>query len=127
MHTPPPAEAGRGHRIEVLPASDHVTVRLNGQILAETRRPALLLETGLPARHYIPEQDVRMDLLVPSDTTSRCPFKGRATYWSARAGDDVVADVAWEYPDPIPQAAGIARHLCFYDDRVEVSVDEGAG
>ena len=66
---------------------------------------------------------MRTDLLQPTGTHTTCPFKGEASYWSAQVGDEVHEDLVWSYPDPIPQAAEIAGLLCFYPDRVELSVD----
>ena len=92
-------------------------------VLADTASPVALAETGLPLRWYVPPGDVRMELLEPSDTTSVCPFKGTASYWSARLPDGtVVPDVAWGYLDPIPACEAIRGHLCFYDDKASVAV-----
>ena len=68
-------------RVDALPSSRHVRVVIDGQTVAETRRPHLVFETNHPVRYYIPQEDVRMDLLVPSATQSRCPYKGPASYW----------------------------------------------
>jgi uncharacterized protein (DUF427 family) len=112
-----------GHTITTTQGNAHVVVTLGGTKLAESDRPVLLDETGLPTRYYLPAADVRIDLLQPTDTHTTCPFKGEASYWSAQAGGEVHEDLAWSYPDPIPQAAEIAGLLCFYPDRVELTVD----
>src|SRR3954468_5972680 len=72
------------HRVDVFGSDARVTVRANGEIVAESARPKLLFETGLPARAYVPLEDVRGEALIPSDTTTICPYKGTATYWSVR-------------------------------------------
>jgi uncharacterized protein (DUF427 family) len=82
-----------------------------------------LYETGLRTRYYIPKQDVRMDLLEPSPTLTRCPYKGIAHYWSVNAGDHVVEDVVWGYPNPIPECSRIENLLSFYNERVDVYLD----
>ncbi len=74
------------HRVDVLSSSRHVRVVVAGETVAETRRPRLLFETGLPTRYYIPKADVRMDLLEPTATVTQCPYKGKASYWSAGSG-----------------------------------------
>src|SRR4051812_27845151 len=84
------------HRLEVLQTSRHVVVSLEGATLADTTRPIGLFEAGLPPRWYIPQEDVRMDLLTDSDTLTTCAYKGHAAHFSAEAGDDV----AWVYRDP---------------------------
>jgi hypothetical protein len=72
-------------------------------VVAETRRARFLFETRLPTRYYIPPEDVRMDLLLPSETVTRCPYKGQARYYSVKIGDKVVSDLVLTYPDPIPE------------------------
>ncbi|NNN33488.1 DUF427 domain-containing protein [Streptomyces sp. S3(2020)] len=100
-----------GHRITVEKGTAHVRVVHGDQVLAETDRPLVLRETGSPVRYYIPAEDVRLDLLTPSDTHTVCPFKGTASYWSLPDA----ADLVWAYPDPKPGVAEIKDHLCFYD------------
>ena len=112
-----------GHTITTNPSTKHVVVTVGGEKLAETDRPVLLDETGLPTRYYLPREDVRTDLLRPTDTHTTCPFKGQASYWSVEVGGDVYDDLVWSYENPIPQAAEIAGLLCFYPDRAELTVD----
>ena len=100
-------------RIDVLPSSRHVVVSSGGTVLADTTRAVALYETGLPVRWYVPRDDVRLDLLEPSDATSVCAYKGQATYFSLRRhGDDADAvDIAWTYVDPLHEAAA-SRTTC---------------
>lgn len=102
--------ATRGHRITVEPGTEHVRVVHDGQLLAESHRPLVLRETGCPVRYYLPPEDVRTELLSPSDTSTHCPFKGDASYWSLPGA----ADLVWAYPDPKPEVAAIKDHFCFY-------------
>ncbi len=112
-------------RVDILPSSRHVGVVLGGVTIAETRQPRLLIETGLPIRYYIPEQDVRVDLLEPTQTTTRCPYKGQASYWSARVGERVYKDIVWSYRDPLPACLPIASYLSFFNERVDaIYVDD---
>jgi uncharacterized protein (DUF427 family) len=111
-------------RVDILPTSREVVVTLGGVDLARSTHAQALFETGLPARWYVPRVDVRMDLLVPSDTVTHCPYKGRAEHLSARVdGGTVVPDVAWSYPTPLPESERIAGLVAFYDQRVAVTVD----
>jgi uncharacterized protein (DUF427 family) len=112
------------HRVDVLNSSRHVKVSVGGEAVAETRRPRLLFETGLPVRYYIPILDVRMDLLQPSNTISRCPYKGVASYWSVRAGGTIHADLAWSYKSPIPECPKIENLIAFFNERVDLDIDE---
>jgi len=111
------------HRVDVMNSSRHVKVVVEGEVVAETTRPRLLFETGLPTRYYIPKLDVRMDLLEPSDKITACPYKGSASYWSVRAGDHVVRDLVWSYPSPIPECSKIENLLSFFNEKVDIYVD----
>jgi uncharacterized protein (DUF427 family) len=93
--------------------------------VAESRRPALLFETGLPTRYYLPKADVRMDRLVPTETETRCPYKGVASYYAARVGPTVVADIAWCYRHPIPECSKIENLVAFYNERVDAIYVDG--
>ena len=113
-------------RVDVLHSSRHVQVVVAGTLVAETRRPALLFETGLPTRYYLPKADVRLDLLVPMDTETRCPYKGLASYYAAVVGPTVVPDIAWCYRHPIPECSKIENLICFFDERVDALYVDGA-
>jgi uncharacterized protein (DUF427 family) len=91
--------------------------------IAETEKPTLLFETGLPTRYYVPMTHVRMDLLTPSESVSHCPYKGTAEYWSLRTEDGIRRDVAWSYPTPLPESQKIAGLISFYPEKVDVYVD----
>jgi len=91
--------------------------------VAETDRPVLLFETGLPTRYYIPKLDVRMDLLAPTSTVTRCPYKGVASYWTIQVGGKAYPDFVWSYPSPIPELPKIENLLCFYNEKVDLYVD----
>ena len=112
------------HRVDVLNSSRHVRVIVGGEVLAETRRPRLVFETGLPTRYYIPRQDVRLDRLVPSETVTQCPYKGKTVHFSIQAADRLLPDMAWSYPFPIAECPKIENLICFYDERVDaIEVD----
>ncbi|MET0448548.1 MAG: DUF427 domain-containing protein, partial [Aeromicrobium sp.] len=91
------------HRTDVRPSSRTVTVRIGDAVVAESRHALVLSETGLPNRWYVPVEDIRTELFVPTDTTTHCPYKGDASYWTYRPGDggDDVVDVAWSYQKPL--------------------------
>jgi uncharacterized protein (DUF427 family) len=110
-------------RTDVLDSSRHVRVEIAGETVAETTRARVLFETGLPPRWYIPAEDVRSDLLVPSDTRSGCAYKGWASYHSVRVGDHEEPDVVWHYAEPLRGAEGIRDRLCFFNERVDLYVD----
>ena len=107
------------HRVDTLRSSRRVEVFIAGERVAHSIRPLLLFETSLPIRYYLPFSDVRTDLLTASDTITRCPWKGVARYWS----HPEVPDVAWSYPDPIPENPKIKDLVSFYNERVDIVLD----
>jgi uncharacterized protein (DUF427 family) len=110
------------HRIDVLPSSRPVRLELEGEVLAVSSRPALLFETMLPARYYLPRADVTAEL-VPSSTRTWCAYKGQASYFSAQVGGRLVPDIAWSYPDPRHDADRVRDLIAFFDERVDVTLD----
>ena len=110
-------------RVDVLNSSRHVRVEVEGETIADTRRLRMLFETGLPTRYYIPKVDIRMDLMKPTDTKTRCPYKGEASYWSVEAGGKVLKDLAWSYPQPIPECPKIEGLVSFFNEKVDIYVD----
>jgi uncharacterized protein (DUF427 family) len=107
------------HRITTRQGSERVVVSRGGVVLAESSRPLVLSERGLPDRYYLPREDVRMDLLTPSEHTSHCPFKGDASYFSA----DGAKDAFWVYEQPIEGREDIAGLVAPWPGRVDVSVE----
>lgn len=112
-------------RIDVVHSSRHVQVIVGGETVADTRRPRLLFETGLPIRYYIPKEDVRMELLIPSETQTQCPYKGIASYYSVKVGDNVHKDLVWYYPFPIAECPKIENLVSFYNERVDAIIVDG--
>jgi uncharacterized protein (DUF427 family) len=110
-------------RVDTLRSSRVVEVRVAGEVVARSARPLLLFENPLPIRYYLPAEDVRTDLFEASDTVSTCPYKGTARYWSVRVGDTLVPDAVWSYPTPIPENPKIKDLLCFFNERVDITVD----
>jgi uncharacterized protein (DUF427 family) len=106
-------------RVDTLPSSRHVKVTLAGETVADSRNGVFLFETDLPPRYYLPKEDVRQDLLLASDTTSECPYKGEAKYYSLQIGGEIYKDFVWYYPEPLHESARIKNLLCFYDEKVD--------
>ena len=111
-------------RVDAMRSHRHVRVEIDGLMLAETRSPVLLFETGLPTRYYFDRTDVSFDHLVSTNTRSICPYKGITSgYWSARVGDTVLSDVAWTYDYPMCQVAPIAGLIAFYNEILDIFLD----
>jgi uncharacterized protein (DUF427 family) len=117
---PPPP----GRSLYLEPTPKRVRVEVAGETVADSRRVILLQESGLQPVYYFPREDVRLDLLEPSDRHTRCPTKGEASYYSIKVGERVVENGAWYYPSPIEGASAIGDMIAFYWDRVDRWLEE---
>ena len=111
-------------RVDILASSRHIRVEVDGVTVADSTSPRILFETGLPPRYYLPLTDVRTDLFRPSDTQSHCPYKGTASYWSVNTGKELHDDIVWIYRTPLPESQKIAGLAAFYDEKVDVYIDD---
>ncbi|MHC9294594.1 DUF427 domain-containing protein [Mycobacterium sp. LTG2003] len=107
------------HRIDIRRSRRTVRIELDGKAIAESSRPLLLFETGLPTRFYLPREDVSTALDL-SKTVTYCAYKGRASYYSVPGGP---ADLAWTYHEPLVDAEPVRDRICFFDEHVDVFVD----
>ena len=121
--TSPEHPAAVAHRITVSDPIAAVAVELDGVIVARTERARVLREGSLPPRVYFPRDDVRMELLVPTEHATVCPFKGEASYWSVELDGGRHENLVWSYESPIAEMALIEGLLAFYDERVTLHVD----
>lgn len=112
-------------RIDTTHSSSHVKVILNGQTVAETDNSVILLEPGQPIRYYIPIADVRMELLRPSQTTSRCPYKGLANYYAMDVGGKFYEDIIWSYRAATLESENISGMVSFYNEKVDKILIDG--
>jgi uncharacterized protein (DUF427 family) len=101
-----------------------IRARFGGETIVDSRRVKLLHEQGHLPIYYFPEADVRMDLLEPTDHSTRCPFKGQARYWSVRVGDRVAENAVWNYPEPLADAPPLAGYLAFYWNQMDEWLEE---
>lgn len=109
--------------ITITPTGRRVTVRVAGQIVADTDHALTLQEATRPPVYYLPLADVVSGSLTRTETTSYCPFKGDAGYYSiTTATGDTIADAVWTYEQPFPAVAAIAGHVAFYPEKAEISV-----
>jgi uncharacterized protein (DUF427 family) len=117
----PPA-AGQALYLE--PSPKRVRVIVGGETIADSRNVMLLHESGHQPVYYFPPHDVRVDLLEPGDRHTRCPKKGEASYHTIRAGDQVVDNGAWYYPEPLEAAPPIKGLIAFYFNRMDRWLEE---
>jgi uncharacterized protein (DUF427 family) len=112
-------KANPDYRIIFEPSPRRVRVRFNGETVADSTAAHLLFETRHLPVYYFPRADVRMDLMTPTDHHTFCPYKGRASYWTIKAGDRTAENAVWGYPDPFDEVAAIKDFVAFYWNRVD--------
>jgi uncharacterized protein (DUF427 family) len=123
MANRPVLEPTAAHPITVEPTGRHVTVRVSGEVVAESDDALTLQESTYPAVQYIPLADVVAERLWPSGTETYCPYKGDAKYYHVvTAAGEAVDDAVWTYQKPYPAVARIAGHVAFYRDKADVTV-----
>jgi uncharacterized protein (DUF427 family) len=112
---------GPDHPITIEATGRRIVVRARGEVVADSTAALTLHEAGYPPVHYLPITDVDQTWLRRSSTSTYCPYKGDASYYSIARPDWEVEDAIWTYEDPYPPVKAIAGHLAFYPDRVEIS------
>jgi uncharacterized protein (DUF427 family) len=115
---------GPRHRLLLHPFPRRVRARFAGETVLDSTRGAMLHESNILPRFYVPLEDVRADLLERTDHSTHCPFKGDASYWSVRVGDRVAENAVWTYEDPIPEAQWLRGLVSVYTDRMDAWLDE---
>jgi uncharacterized protein (DUF427 family) len=130
METRTPKIPGRDHPITIEPAGQRIIVRVGDRVVADSTAALTLREAGYRPVHYIPIKDVDQTMLRSSRTSTYCPYKGDASYYSIAGPDGELEDAIWTYDDPYAAVAAIAHHVAFYADRVEITEtgdDSGGG
>ena len=123
MTSRPVLEPTAEHPITITPTATRVVVRVDGEVVADTNEALELQESTYPAVQYIPFKDVKQDRFTRTDTSTYCPFKGEAGYYSVTTAAGTVEDVIWTYERPYPAVAQIAGHVAFYPDKADISVE----
>jgi uncharacterized protein (DUF427 family) len=114
------------HKVQELPMAQRVVVAVGGEKVAESDDVIKVEEDGHRDRYYFPRSDIRMDALERTETTSVCPFKGVAHYFSLEAGGKTLADAAWTYEDPYDEHLALKERVAFYEERApEIEIRMG--
>jgi uncharacterized protein (DUF427 family) len=111
--------ASPAHRLYFADEPRRIRAVIGDATVLDTTRAKLLYETGIPPRVYAPLDDYAMDRFTPTDTSTHCPFKGDASYWSFRDTDVTICDVLWGYQVPQQNSAFLAGHAALYPDKVD--------
>ncbi|GAA6619670.1 DUF427 domain-containing protein [Scytonema sp. NUACC26] len=114
---------GLDHPITIEKNSKRVKITFNGQTIAETTRALELREATLPTVQYIPQEDVNINFLQPTNHSTHCPYKGDAGYYSIVVDGKTAENAIWYYSNPYPAVAQIKDHVAFYSNKVD-SIEE---
>jgi uncharacterized protein (DUF427 family) len=117
---------GPDHPITVEPTPGRVVVRLGDVVVADSTSALSLRESTYPVAQYIPLEDVDQSLITRTDSSTYCPYKGDASYYTLTGPDGDLTDVIWTYEKPYPSVEQIAGYVSFYPNRVDISVGEPA-
>lgn len=106
--------------IKIRPASGTWVVRAAGAVIGESKNALELTEGAYPPVIYFPRDDIAMAFLDASDTTSNCPHKGDAIYFSIEAKSGTIPDAVWSYENPKDGVGQIKDYLAFFHEKVAV-------
>jgi uncharacterized protein (DUF427 family) len=107
------------------PSARHIRIGHRGLVVADTPAAIRTLETSHPPSYYLPPSDVRIAMLQRSAHRSFCEWKGQAIYYDVKIAGEVLADVAWSYPDPRPEFAILRNHIAFYAVPFDICLVDG--
>jgi uncharacterized protein (DUF427 family) len=120
MPNPAPGYATKPeHRVDLLPETRRVRVTFAGTVIADSSSAVQCEETGHEPVHYVPEKDVRLDLMRPTEHKTYCPFKGDCSYWTVAVDGKQAENAVWGYCTPFDEAGKLAGHYAFYKSRVD--------
>ncbi|KQX48934.1 MULTISPECIES: DUF427 domain-containing protein [unclassified Paenibacillus] len=112
-------------RVDAIASSRHIQIVLNGVTVADSKRPVIVFETGVPVRYYLPKEDIREEVLTASALLTSCPYKGTASYLNATIEGQLYENIVWSYQNPIPEIPKIAGLYSFYNERVDAVYVDG--
>jgi uncharacterized protein (DUF427 family) len=107
------------HRIDIRQSSRHLVVKDGAKLIAETRRPRVLFESGFAPRWYVPREDVDGSALSPAEGQTFCPYKGLCSYYDIGGH----RRAAWSYLKGWPEVGRISGLVSFEPDQVAVFLD----
>jgi uncharacterized protein (DUF427 family) len=118
MNPSPGHQKWPDHEVRETRVEQRMTVELGGEVIADSVDVIRVDESEHPTRYYFPRADVRMDRLQRSDTTTECPFKGSADYFSMMLGNQVLKDAVWTYENPYDEHRALEGRVAFYEEHI---------
>lgn len=112
-------------RVDAITSSRHIQILLNGVTVADSNRPVIVFETGVPVRYYLPKEDIRQEFFEATSLHTSCPYKGIASYLSATIEGKTYENIVWTYPNPIAEIPQIAGLYSFYNENVDAVYVDG--
>jgi uncharacterized protein (DUF427 family) len=106
------------HEVREERIDERLKVEIDGEVVADSADVIKVVEDEHPVRYYFPRGDVRMDVLEPTDRTTRCPFKGTASYFTINVGGREFENAAWSYEETYDEHAALEDRIAFYEDRI---------
>jgi len=110
------------HRVVANPTPQHVRALVGDTVIADSRATLLVEESRHDPVWYFPPDDVDEQHLLPTATSTYCPFKGHASYWSIQAQGETLEDAVWAYLEPFDECQALTGYYAFYPDRVRLEV-----
>lgn len=111
------------HRVEIEPSDRHIRVLVGSSVIADTHRALAVQESRHDLVWYLPMQDVNTELLKATQTSTYCPFKGHASYWSIMVDGEELEDAVWSYESPYRECHALRDHVAFYPSKVTQEID----
>ncbi len=111
------------YEVKLVPMDQELVVKAGGQVIARSNRAVELRETKHRPVWYMPLEDVDAALITPTETSTFCPFKGYASYWSVAAGGTVIEDAIWAYMEPFDECLEITGYASFYTNKVDLYIN----
>jgi uncharacterized protein (DUF427 family) len=107
----------RPPRVE--PVKRRIRVEFGGVVIADSNKTYRVLETASPPVYYIPQGNIQMKYLEPSNKSTLCEWKGKARYWAVRVGKKYSENAAWSYPNPWEGFELITNYIAFHAGKMD--------
>jgi uncharacterized protein (DUF427 family) len=122
--TLPQYEKNPAYFVVVEPTPKRIRGMFNGEFVVDTTNAVILHEKNHVPVYYFPIEDVRADIISPTDHSTNCPYKGDASYWSLQVGDRMAENVVWSYKEPLEECPELNGYMAFYWNKIDAWFEE---